>query len=208
MDYPVEILPNPQYKLIDCDLSACFLIRLMDDVSIDDIVDSETGEIRTNYICSPPERISDMSFGLFGIYNARHIQLAFTNAGKAKFMLYCAPDEVVIPPEYETEFTNDAKKLYCSLPIQALNNQQFFYTRGSDPFIATCLVKHTPVRWNYWHFSLYWKIEEGLLEELEESRRKKIAKRIGHSVRVELSRLAKLSSPLQPEMPSHCYSKN
>jgi len=89
-----------------------------------------------------------------------------------------------------------------------LNNKHFDYTRNNDPFTATCLVRHTPMRWNYWHFSLHWQTDQGLLEELEENLRKKIAKRIGHSVRVELSRLAKLTSPLQPLLASHCYNKN
>lgn len=208
MEYPVEILPNPQYKFIDCNLSSYFLVRLINSENIEEIVDTETGEIRVSFICSPPERIKDMSFSLFGIYNDKHVRLALTEAGKAKFNYYCAPDTVVDIPIFETEFTNNAIKSYCSIPIQELHNKNFEYTRNNDPFIATCLVKHTPMKWNYWHFSLHWKIDIGILEELEENLQKKIAKRIGHSVRVELARLAKMISPCQAILPTHCYNKN
>jgi hypothetical protein len=208
MDYPLEILPNPLYKVIDCDLSAHFLIRLIDANDINEIIDSDTFEIKLKYIYSPEERIDDLSFSLLGIYGFRHINLQFTEVGKDKFMHYCRPDELVGIPVYEAEFTNDANRHFWCISIHRLNNEHFAYTRGKDPFTAICLVEHSPMKWNYWHFSLRWQTDLGRLEELEEKLRRKVAKRIGHSARVILSHFARVERPEHPILPAKCYCKN
>ena len=69
-------------------------------------------------------------------------------------MHYCNPDDRVEIPLFEIEFTNDANRLFWCAKINQLNNVAFPYTRGKEPF--TCGVEHTPMKWNYWHFSLRW----------------------------------------------------
>jgi hypothetical protein len=207
MDYPIEILPDPAYKIIDCDLSDYFLIRLTFTDKIEEII-SESGEINIRQVCSPEELIDDLSFSLYGIYNLSHINLNFTKAGKDRLMHYCRPDEEVEIPVFGTEFTNDAVRHRWFARIGDLHNVPFNYTRSNDPFVAICIVRHTPMKWNFWHFSLRWETDLGPLEELEERKRKNVAKRIGHSVRAEIARLAKLDVPETPALEKRCYCKN
>jgi len=208
MDYPIEILPNPERKFVECDLSAYFLIRLTHTDDPNALIDPETGEIVLQHICSPKEHIDDLSFSLLGIYNVQHIRLGFTQVGKDKFVQPCLPNEPVEIPEYEIEFTNDEIRGYWHISIPQLHNIPFSYTRGSDSFTATCLVRHTPMRWNFWHFSLHWDTDLGPLDTLEEKKRRKVAQRIGHSARVILARHARLGMPEYPVLPENCYSNN
>jgi hypothetical protein len=187
MNYPVEILPNPAFKIIDCELSDHFLIRFFNCNDVNDITNPETGQIKIQHICSPAEKIDDLSLSLLGIYRPEHITLNFTVAGKEKYMHYCKPDEAVDVPVFDTEFNHSSGRFFWCANIKKLNNRTFDYTRGHDPFIATCLVKHTPMKWNYWHFSLRWSTDLGLLDNLDERQRKNIAKRIGQAVRVTIS---------------------
>ena len=208
MDYPQEILPCSNYKSIDCNLSEHFLIRLTNTDKIEEIVDQETGNVQLQQICSPEERIDDLSCSLLGIYNIPHIRLGFTAEGKAKYMHYCPPDEDIETPTYQADFTNDANRHYWCIPIHKIDGVPFDYTRGNDPFTAVCIVKHTPMRWNYWHFSLRWQTDLGALEDLDEKTRKKVARRIGHSARVALSHLAKVECPDHENLSTNCYCKN
>src|SRR5690242_1833624 len=136
MNYPQEILPNPNYKFIDCNLSQHFLIRFMNTSNVDDILDPVSKNIKVEHICSPKERIEDLSMSLLGIYNEQHITLDFTQEGKAKFMHYCEPDASVEMPLFGTDFSiNNNRHFWCIL-IEKIDNKNFDYTRGTTPFIA------------------------------------------------------------------------
>jgi hypothetical protein len=208
MEYPIEILPNPAYKIIDCELADHFLIRFFNAADENDILDPVTGQLKIQHICSPTERIDDLSLSLLGIYNPGHIDLEFTDAGKQKFMHYCPPNETVDVPVFETEFLQTPGRFYWCAAINKLSNQQFAYTRGNDPFTTTCMVMHTPMRWNYWHFSLRWNTDLGDLEALDDRQRRNVAKRIGQAVRVAISRFAVTQVPQSPQLSQQCYSTN
>jgi hypothetical protein len=208
MFYPAIILPNEAFKSIDCDLSDYFLIRFIEADNIDQIWDYETNTIKVQSICSPPERIDDLSLSLLGIYKEEHIILQFTREGIEKYMHYCDPDEMVAMPVYETDYILKENRRYWCAPINRLNEREFEYTREEESFIAKCFVLHTPMRWNFWHFSLRWSTNLGTLDSLEEKLRKKVAKRIGHSARSVIAQFATITIPPHPILPKECYYKN
>jgi hypothetical protein len=137
MNYPREILPNPNYKFIDCNLSQYFLIRFINTNVIDDILDPITQNIKVECICSPKERIEDLSMSLLGVYNEHHIAIDFTPLGKEKFMYYCQPDEFVETPSFETDFLLDNNRHFWCVLIEKVNNRDFNYTRSNNPFIVS-----------------------------------------------------------------------
>lgn len=112
MNYPLEILPNENYKLIDCDLSDHYLLRITDTSDLNEIIDTETGYVSIKYICSPGEHIVDFSTNLLGIYNAEHIYLDFTAEGKDRYMHYCDPSEKVDPPQKERDYRRNEDDIF------------------------------------------------------------------------------------------------
>ena len=208
MDYPQEILPNPNYKFIDCALPTHFVIRHTNTSDKNQIWDSETNRIVLQHICSPEERIDDLSMSLLGIYTPDHIFLEFTDEGNVKFMEYCDPDIDPETPVFEKEFNTNENRRFWWMPISKVHNVQFNYTRSNEPYLATCMVRHTPMLWNYWHFSLRWSTDLGELENLEERQRKKVAKRIGHAARVSISHFASIDPPIFEPLESSCFTKN
>jgi hypothetical protein len=208
MNYPQEILPNTNFKFIDCSLSDYYLIRTINTNNQELFWDKETNSLVIKYVCSPEERIDDLSMSLLGIYNIGHIYIDLTKEGKIKYGEYCEPDEIVDSPEFEIDFINNTDKHFWCAPINKLDNTPFDYTRGKDPFKATCIVKHTPTKWNFWHFSLRWITDLGPLEDLEEKLRSKVARRIGHAARVTISHFAIIHVPEHPIIPANFYCKN
>lgn len=198
MDYPQEILPNPDYKLIDCDLNDHFLIRFTNTNNINEIWDSETNTVSYQQICSPGERIDDLSMSLLDVYKVAHIFLDFTPAGREKYMFYCSPDDAVGTPVYATDFFTNNNRHYWCVPINQLHNREFKYEQDNLPLTATCIVTHKPMRWNFWHFSLRWKLDLELLEDMPDKTRKKIAKKIGQAVRVTIAHFAIIHEPEHP----------
>src|SRR5690606_34460022 len=112
MDYPKEILPNPNYKIIDCDLSNHFVIRFTNTSDKEKLWDSEANAVIIQHICSPDERIDDLSMSLLGIYTPAHIFIELTEEGKAKFNAECAPDADVPVPVFTKEFIRNNNRHY------------------------------------------------------------------------------------------------
>ncbi len=208
MEYPLEILPKLGYKLIDCDLSNHFLIRFTNTNDLSEIWDTTVNRIKDQHICPQGDHIYDLSMSLLGIYTPRNIFIELTQAGSKKFGCYCAPDEVVGPPIFQTEFNINGNRHYWWISVARLHNVKFSYTRSGEPREATCYVRHTPMRWNYWHFSLRWNTDLGELENIEEKLRKKVAKRIGYAARVIISQSASINPPTFHVLAEACYKKN
>lgn len=208
MDYPKEILPNPSYKIINCDLSNHYVIRFTNTKDKEQLWDSETNSIIIQHICSPEEKIDDLSMSLLGIYTPAHIFIDFTVEGKAKFNTECAPDVEPQVPVFEKEFIKNVDRHYWWIPVSKVHNIQFNYTRSNEPYSAKCTVRHTPMLWNYWHFSLRWSTDLGDLENIQGKQRKNVAKRIGHSARVTIAHFASIEIPLFEPLPDNCFTKN
>ena len=168
-----------------------------------------TQDINIHYICTPKERIDDLSMSLFGIYNAQHINLKLTANGNLVYNHYCEPDEDVPTPVPDRDFTNDGARGFWCAPVSKLAEIPFAYTRGNDQLTVICKVVHTPVKWNFWHHSLRWVTDAGPLEEIEDkNKRENVARRIGHSARAAISHFAKYKVPESPLLPRTCYCKN
>lgn len=207
MHYPIEILPNPNYKLINCDLSDYFVIRFFNTNNTSELLDPETKKVTIQNICSPTERIDDLSMSLLGIYKPDHIYLDFTPKGKLKFLSYCEPDIDPVIPIFENDFVLNENRHFWWIPIEKVHKKKVEYKSHDKPFVATCFVCHTPMLWNYWHFSLRWNTELGPLDKMDEKLRKKAAKRIGHSARVIISHFASIDDPDLTILPPTCYMK-
>lgn len=207
MDYPIELLPNPDYKSIDCNLSDKFLVRFVFSNVQEEIWDNEIGQIKAKHIYSPDERIDDLSMSLWGVFSLNHVYIDFTQEGKSKYMHYCNPNTEVEAPLFKTHFIKNENKHYWSIPINTLDKLPFDYTRSNTPFVAICKVLHTPMLWNFWHFSLRWDLGDlGQLEDLDYKERIKIARRIGHSVKAHIAKFAKIDTLPEIEIKKECYS--
>lgn len=209
MAYPIEILPAPGYKLIDCDISAHFLLRIVYLKEDQNATDPETGKILLDCICSPSQRIIDFSCSLLGIYQPVHISIDLTEEGKHKYNYYCVPNAVVDPPQEEVDYTNGGNRTFWCVAINQLHDKTFEYQKGEELFTTTCQVVHTPMLWNFWHFSLRWLIGDEIVSEIGQQVNKKVAQRIGHSVRVILSQSLTEGLPAAyPIIDTGCFSEN
>lgn len=211
MDYPKLILPQAEFKLIVADLTGYFLLRMTRTNDKNELIDQVTGKPNLKHVCSPSDHIIDFSCSLLGIYTPDHIVIEFTEQGKQKYMHSCSPDATVVIPIFETDFiTIDGRHFWC-VPIEQLHKAEFTYQSGNKPeeiHKVTCLVRHTPMLWNFWHFSLHWETAEGIVTKREDAGAKKIIQKVAHSARVLLSETLSFELP-EPNnvIPEHFYKK-
>jgi len=207
MNYPEEILPGIEYKQINCDLSGHFLLRFVETSDPSKLIDPVTEKLSVNAICSPREHIQDLSMNLLGIFKADYMHLAFHKSVYGKFMEYCDPDTIVDVPIFEKEFYHQPNRAGWYIDINQLHNKLFSYQKGNQDLTAICRIIHSPMRWNYWHFSIRWTTDQNL-EDMDLKQRNNVAQKIGFAARVQFASLARMQPPDCPILEKACYCKN
>jgi len=198
--YPEEIIPSESKKLIGCDISNQVIFRFFNEKPNIDIIDDSTGFINQIYICDPSNRIYDLSTNLLGKFNLIHGKLNIIGKNKSYFINYCNPNDIVDKPKFKKDFEIDNSRKFWFILIDKIDNYNIPYkslNKDSISFDAECKIFHTPVRSNYWHFSIRWLIkpvnaQPFWLNSLDQSKRKKYVKKISTMARVEIAEHAKI----------------
>lgn len=211
MNYPFEILPNPGYKLITCDLSKYFLIRFTHSNIREIIFDDTINQVRQSQIVDPSKGMEDLSTSLLGIFKPNYIQIDLTATGKIKYNHYCSPDRLVDTPVFEVDYIMNVNRGFWVVLVGDINNITADYTKGDidTKFKATCVIEHTPMKWNYWHFSIRWKTENlEFWHKLAENQKRKLSKRLGHEARATIAKFAKIEYPQYPILSKNDFCIN
>jgi hypothetical protein len=135
------------------------------------------------------------------------MKIELTKDGKSKFNMLCEPDSNVDVPEYEKDFILNEQRHYWIVMIGEIQNALVDYTMANLPFRATCLIMHTPMKWNYWHFSIRWLTKQGFWHTLTTNEKEKVTKRLGNEARAHLMKYARLQAPVIKVLHSSCYEK-
>ena len=208
MDYPVEILPNPNYKIIDCAINDFFLARHIDNIANPhDLWDDITNTLKIKYTISQSDHIDDLSMILLSVFKIEYIPIKLTELGDSKYNKYCNPDENVTTPVFNDDFLLKENRHFWCVPMKRFQNEIFDFTSSDQPLVAKCIVKHTPMKWNFWHFSLHWEVYGNLLSSFEGNHRKNLAKKIGHSLKTSIAKFASIQNPTIPILNLECYNK-
>ena len=208
MIFPAELLPNITYKIIDCDISHSYLVRFIEIKEGLPLINNETGYIDLKYIADPTKHIADYSTNLLGIFKLKHLNITLTKEGKDAYNGYCKPDEEVDIPKYLVDFQIRQKIEYFTLLILDIADFSFEYN-SELKLEAKCIVKHTPARWNFWHFSIHWVNADGVfLHTLEEKElRKGWGKQLSAAAKAMLVQFVSLSEPNYKPISKTCYTK-
>lgn len=210
MQYPNEILPQSTFKLISTeDIAEFSLIRHIDDQTESTILDENSGLIKTEFIANPTHHARDLSTSLFGIFTIEHTKIRLTLEGKSEYGHDCAPNAVVNPPIFNKHFDTYQNRTYWIVKVSDIHNQALEYTNvhNNEVLKAECLIEHTPMKWNFWHFSIRWKFNDGRYwHEMEKKDIEKYSRKIGHETKSIISKFAQLILPEYQTIPQPIYS--
>lgn len=203
MNYPLHILPNIECKLIDADLNAFHLIRRFDykDNSLNIV--NALDQVEDKFLFEPTSGFGDLSCSLLGIFTPNDFLINLTPVGIEFYGVYCDGDYDVSPPIHPDDFIyledNGSRRHWC-LAIADIKNEKLEIEEANTGIKReiTCLVLHTPARWNFWHISIRWMFEDGECY-FEKKANKTITegniKRVAAVARALLKRNAKITVP-------------
>lgn len=170
MAYPEHLLPKSNYCCIPwkSELHGHYLLRT---TPSSDIWDTETNSVRGRYVLESNqsrENLKDYSTNLLGVFTTKDAAVKLTKSERKAYLIDSwAEGEIVEPPAPgEFDVLEDYGFFFYKIgvihgfpkPINLLSKPQ--YTE------ARCYVCHTPVRSNFWHFSVQWKIGQNDIAEV------------------------------------------
>jgi hypothetical protein len=206
-EYPVEILPSANKKHIECDTSNYYFLRNIDLVK-DIPIWNELGQLNANYFCNPSHNIRDFSVSLAGHFKVDHTKIRLTHKGKTDFG-ECDPNFQGSPPVKTIDYNLNDSALYWSIMVSLMNNVVAKIKRGDDDVSAVSYIKHTPMKWNFWHFSIRWLVDGIDLVEnpngLNPSQLDAIFKKIGGKIRAQLATHIQPDHPIFLILPDNCF---
>jgi len=160
MLYPDHLLPKVGYRLIEWRKELCEHYVLRSAPSAD-LIDPDTGMVRARFVNdNSREQLLDYSTNLLGIFRPNDAAVEWErNERKPYYTSTWTKAEIVEPPK-SSDFYIREDLGYFFYAIDTLHQypQPINIARIQPHTQAKCYVCHTPVRANFWHFSVRWKI--------------------------------------------------
>jgi hypothetical protein len=154
--YPLIILPKTHYKRINCSGEGYYIIRHFD-VEDDTPIFNELNQINADYICKKPTHIYDLSTSLYGHFEGDHCTIKLTPKGASEFG-ECQPDYPGTPLVLNEDYQVDNERKYWLVDYSTVNQMKVSFVYDKVQLLAESYVAHTPMKWNFWHHSIRWKI--------------------------------------------------
>ena len=204
-------MPKLTYKLITIDLSDRYLIRWYEPSNTGISNDS----LPENAICSPKENIVDLSMSLLGVFIEKDYKFAINKNGASKgFLKYWDENHKEIKvPQIKEHFEIRDNFACWSVSIGSLKNLKVEFITGAGKTEKShevkCVVKHTPIVSNYWHFSIQWLLNGQEVISLQEKGEitKGWIRQMSHASRVTFKIYAKTNCPTPTSIPQYFYKK-
>lgn len=122
------------------------------------------GALDPDVVVVQSQQVPALSTSLFGHFKLDHTKIELIGDRRTYFNEMCNPDDAVDEPIDLVDYQLNAQRHYIVLPISKLHKAKHTFKSGSgDIMQIESVLEHTPMRWNFWHFSLQWDTNEGRL---------------------------------------------
>ena len=156
MNYPEELLPFKYYKKITSNLTGHYICRTTPNKNL---IHPNTGLLRDEVLFgNSSHECFDYSTNLIGYFQTEHKYITLIGEEKRYFREYWNFKENVKTPIFNKDFNYDKKRGLIYFLIDKIHKSiKIPYIKGTEQeAIATAIIKHTPTRSNFWHFSIRW----------------------------------------------------
>lgn len=201
MHYPQHLIPPQHFKIMRYDawMGNHYLVRHTDDK---DLKDPETDLLKLDYIVVVTDHLRDFSTNILGVFMVEDCHWKIKKERMdAYFSAEWKEGEIVEAP-LPDDFEYLAERGAFYIPIRSCAGKRV-EASGSEPVIAICDVMHTPIRCNFWHFSLRWKDENGIY--FDELRPNSVKNFFRSWVRRFIQSHAEFEVPECPDIPPDKY---
>lgn len=206
MIYPERLLPQDNFRNIDTvDIKDLYLVR---HTQCPDYFD-ELGLTQEALGIPGLTHLPDLSTNLLGIFIEEDAYINVIN--RALNVKWQRGDEIIIP-QFERDFQHVNNRYLYYLNIGTILDIKIDFEKDSIKSFAVCKVNHSPVKANFWHFSINWLVSlEGdnkYWHELSEREKNQgwSKKRLVHSTREMLRKRGVVEKPNYSSIPNYIFT--
>lgn len=188
-EYPLHILPSEDKKIINSNVDDCVIFRHFQEIPNFPVIDPNTNYINQRYLIHPSSNIIDLSTNLFGLFTHKEGEIKIIGDNLKYFNQYCKPNIKAKIPVHKKDYIHEERQFWHVLigDIQKIIVDYPSPNKNSTAFTAKCCVLHTPMKWNYWHYSVRWRIfqeeQEFYLDQIDEKKQRRYIKKIASETR-------------------------
>ena len=205
MNYPARLLPQSNYKKIKWsdDLHSLFLLR---HTPTQDLLD-DTNKLKEEYITKQTDHLRDLSTNLLGEFSIEDNRIEVINKEKDFFCEWHEGDDASEPVYIEDFVINESRGCFY-WNIGDIILLRFSHTDNIDnnKYQLNFKVLHTPVKCNFWHFSI--RVFSGNQEEVSDlTVRDKLKKALWRKAKEQLRECAITITPVFNKLGSTYYKR-
>ena len=153
MNYPARLLPQSNYKKIEWsdNLHPLFLLR---HTPTQDLLD-DTNKLKEEYIAKQTDHLRDLSTNLLGEFSIEDNRIEIINTEKDFFCEWHEGDDAS-EPVYNEDFVINESRGCFYWNIGDIILLKFFHADhiNNCEYLLNFKILHTPVKCNFWHFSI------------------------------------------------------
>ncbi|CAN5176735.1 hypothetical protein BH23BAC1_BH23BAC1_50220 [soil metagenome] len=203
MNYPNRLLPQPNFKIIHWDelLKNHYLIHY---TPTKDLIDPETKKLKIEYVVRQTNHLRDYSNNLLGVFLVEDIfWVPVKKSPKVDYFGAAWKDNTpVLTPNIPEDYIKDEERGYFFMKISDCHSEIVEFNDGTFAS-PECIVLHTPINANFWHFSLRWLFEGKDLQKWSGA----IERRMRTSAKAFILEKAFFEEPFFEEIEAHLYNK-
>lgn len=186
MKYPIRLLPQPNFRKIQVPeiRDKYYLLRSTKDK---DFIDPITGKIKIEYLVEDETiaHLRDFSTNLLGVFTIRDSQWHYKSSERKLLLLSeWNEGEEGLCPNIPEDIELNTEKGCVFIPINEVHEREVPH-RSLNFKRLECKVLHTPIKSNFWHFSIRWYFD-GLSKENWTKGIKNLMKTTGRSFLIEV----------------------
>jgi RecA-family ATPase len=205
MNYPAKLLPQSDYKKIEWsnDLCPLFLLRY---TPTQDLLD-DTDKLKEEYIAKQTDHLRDLSTNLLGEFSIEDNKIEVIEKGKDFFCVWNEGEDAS-EPIYPVDFVINENRGCFYWNIGEVILLEFSHTDNIDnnDYQLNFKVLHTPVKCNFWHFSI--RVFSGNHKEVSTlTVRDKLKKALWRKAKEQLRECAIIKSPKFDALDSKHYKR-
>lgn len=160
MSYPAELIPQQNYcHLKEIDSIADRHLLRWSPLAREEFYDELTGKPVSDQVVEKIRKnVKDLSTALLGNFQPEHFcyRVCPPDEDRRRYLVFeiWPQGEKISAPVREDEWETVEVGTYYHLPVNSVHNYPIPFRSGSEEFTARLVVKHTPCRTNFWHYSV------------------------------------------------------
>lgn len=204
MKFPSNLRPKWYYKFIN-EIEPNWIFQR---ATLKKSENQESRLINPEIIASPAKHLLNYSVNLLGEYKDENKSVTLTNEGKKLFDVKWKEFCITSKPKHQRDFEFNSEKGALYFFVNDILGTDYDLNYKGNDFKIVPIIKHDPMKWNFWHFEISWKVSPNDHIPTSNNGRRDFDREVAHAIRASFQYLANDSCEIAYNLNESIYKKD